>query len=203
MTTNAEPLGMADSFADLGAEQRAAAEALVADGGCADDRARTLVAAVEEMGRSEALETVAGTANVSGSIVDTRVERLRKIIGALGDDDDLPNAYEVSTVFRVTPSQARTILRTYEVRHSSDVRARMTRLVKAATAEELSVKDVKVWRIDFDDPAVMEYAYETLRRRGLSKSVERDTAKLQLTVERDLKDRRGQTAKEILEFSTS
>lgn len=192
---------MADDFTNLGDEQRVAAEALVADGGCDDARARTLVAAVEEMGRADALETVAGTATISGSIVDTRVERLRKLIGALSATDELPNAYELSAIFRVTPSQARTLLRTYQIRHSSDVRDRMTRLVATATGEELSIKEVKVWRIDFDDPAVMEYAYETLRRRGLSKSVERDTAKLQLTVDRARTDRRGETAKQILGFN--
>jgi hypothetical protein len=109
---------VAGSFAELGADQRAAAEALVADAGCANDRAIELVTAVEEVGRKEALETVAGTASVSGSIVDTRVERLKKLIDALGKDATLPNAYELSAIFRVTTSQARSLLRTYEVRHS-------------------------------------------------------------------------------------
>jgi hypothetical protein len=193
---------MANAFAALSKDQRAAAEALVADAGCGEDRARELVTAVEAMGRADALETVAGTANVSGSIVDTRVERLRKLLVSLGPRAELPNAYEVSAIFRITPSQARALLRTYEVRHSSDVRDRMDALVKAATGTELNVKDVKVWRVDFDDPAVMEYAYEKLRRRGLSKSVDRDTAKLQLTVERARKDRHGLDAKQILGFST-
>lgn len=192
---------MADDFGDLGDAQKAAALALVSDGGCSDERARTLVAAVEEMGRTDALETVAGTATVSGSIVDTRVGRLRALISALDDADELASAYELSAIFRITPSQARTLLRTYEIRHSSDVRDRMAKLVKAAKAAELEVDGAKVWRVDFDDPAVMEYAVETLRRRGLAKSVDRNTSKLQLTVERERKDRRGLTAKQILGFT--
>jgi hypothetical protein len=80
----------------------------------------------------------------------------------------------------------------------------MDALVKAATGTQLTVgKDaVKVWRIDFDDVAVLDYAYEKLRRRGLSKSLERDATKLQLTVEIDRKDRHGKNAQEILGFKT-
>lgn len=51
-----------------------------------------------------------------------------------------------------------------------------------------------VFIFDFDDPAVLDYALERLRRRGLTRSVTVDRTKLQLEVERDETDRFGKKA---------
>jgi hypothetical protein len=48
-------------------------------------------------------------------------------------------------------------------------------------------------------PVALDYAFETLKRRGLSKSLERDRTAITITVGRDQKDRHGKNAVEVLE----
>jgi hypothetical protein len=70
--------------------------------------------------------------------------------------------------------------------------------VKSATAEAKSIRGRDVWAIEFGDPDTLDYAYDLLRRRGLTRGLERDRPAQTLTVPRDQKDRNGKGAVEIL-----
>src|SRR5262245_56371427 len=107
-----------------------AIQALMDDAGCDQARATALVGAVAEAAQAEALGVVAGADPVSGSMVDTRVARLKRIMDALNAADPPPSPYEVGAIFRITPSQGRTLLNTYQARFSKDFRGRMEERVK-------------------------------------------------------------------------
>ena len=197
---NREQSGVAsDPFSTLTQPEAEAAKALVSDAGCLPDRAVVLVKAIAEVAAVEALEIVAGTATVSGSIVDTRVTRLKQIIDYLPDDAPFPDPYEVGVVFRIRTSQARSLINTYQARYSADYRAHMERQLQAATAKATTVDKKNKWVIEFGDPTALDFAYDTLKRRGLSKTLERDRTALTIIVDRDQKDRHGLDAVEALE----
>jgi len=187
------------AFPNLSEPEAEAAQALIEDAGCLEERAEQLVTAVATVAAQEALAIIAGTATVSGSIVDTRVARLKQIIEALPKNAPFPDPYEVSVMFRITPSQARTLINTYQARYTADYRDRIKELVQAAEAEATQKDKRNVWVIDFSDPAALDYSFETLKRRGLSKTLERDRTAMTITVDRDQKDRHGKNAVEVLE----
>jgi hypothetical protein len=187
-------------FENLTQEEIDAARALVEDAGCRSDRAVALVEAVVEVAAEEALKVIAGNGMVANGVVDARVARLKALVGALKPEDQFPNAYELGVVFRITPSQARNVLGTYQARHSAEYREHMDEQIKGLTAEKRTGKDLTVWDVFFDDPTALDYAYDKLRRRGLSKTLVRDPTALTLTVSKDVTDRHGKNAKEILEF---
>jgi hypothetical protein len=192
-----------DPIQNMAPEARVAARALIDDAGCLPERARNLVDAVSNVAAAEALAVVAGTATVSGGITDTRVTRLKALIDGLATTDAFPNTFEVGVIFRITPTQAGNLIRTYQARHSNEYRARMDAQVTAtatATAQDLGKREV--WTIQFDDPAALEYAYDKLRRRGLSRSLERDIVELTLTVDRGQQDRHGRDARAALGLPT-
>lgn len=186
------------AFPNLSEPEAEAARALVEDAGCLEERAEQLVTASATVAAQEALAIIAGTATVSGSIVDTRVARLKQIIEALPKNAPFPDPYEVSVIFRITPSQARTLINTYQARYTADYRDRIKGLVKTAEAEATQKDKREVWVIDFSDPAALDYAFETLKRRGLSKTLERDRTAMTITVDRDQEDRHGKNAVEVL-----
>jgi hypothetical protein len=178
-----------DPFSNLTQPEAEAAKALVSDAGCLPDRAVALVQAVAEVAAVEALDIMAGTATVSASIVDTRVTRLKRVIDHLPDDIPFPDPYEVGVIFRITTRQAQSLINTYQARYSADYREHMERQIKAAIARPTTVDKRNKWVIEFSDPTALDFAYDTLRRRGLSKSLERDRTALTLTVDRNQKDR--------------
>ena len=189
-------------FPNLTEPEAKAAQALVDDAGCLEERAEELVKTVAQVAAAEAVATIAGQATVSGSMIDTRVARLKQLIEALPKGSPFPNPYELSGIFRITTSQAGSLIKTYQARYSAEYRARVAQLVKAAEAEPMIKDKKKVWVIDFNDPVALEYAYELLKRQGLSKSVERDRTGLTITVERDRKDRHGKNAIQVLGCNT-
>ena len=164
----------------LQAEKEAAAKALVADAGCLPDRARALVDAFAEVVAQEALAIIAGTAEVATGVLDPRIARLRRLVDALPKEEPFPDAYELGAIFKITESQARNVIRTYQARYPSAYRGR------------------DVWVIEFDDPDTLDYAYDLLKRRGLTRGLERDRPAQALTVPRDQTDRNGKGAVEIL-----
>ena len=182
----------------LQAEKEAAANALVADAGCLPERAHALVDAFAEVVAQEALAVIAGTAEATSGVVDTRVARLRRLVDALPEDERFPDVYELGAIFKITESQARNLIRTYQARYPSAYRRRVERGIKGATAEAKNVRGRDVWVIEFDDPDTLDYAFDLLRRRGLTRGLERDRPAQTLTVPRDQKDRNGKGAVEIL-----
>jgi hypothetical protein len=182
----------------LQAEKDAAADALVADAGSDPDRARRLVDAYARIAAQEALEVVAGAAEVATGVLDSRVARVRRLVDALPADERFPSTYEIAAIFKITDAQAQNVIRTYRARHPAAYRARMTAGVKAATVEARTVDRHELWVFDFGDPDTLDYAYDLLRARGLTKGVERDRSAQTLTVPRTSKDRGGRTAVQIL-----
>lgn len=177
--------------------EQAAIEALEEDAGCTNPRAKALVAALATAAADEALELTAGTTQVYGSTVDARVARMERLITALPDKEPIPSAYEVGVMFRITVSQAQNVLRTYQARFSHRHRTRMARLLREVepTAENRDGK--KVWKFEFSDPALLDYAVEDLRRRGLIRGVTPDRRAVELYVERDAVDRHGLGAVDV------
>lgn len=182
----------------LAAEKEEAVKALVADAGCLPGRARSLVDAYAAVVSHEALAIIAGTADVAVGVQDGRVMRLNRLVEALKPSERFPDAYELGAIFKITVAQARYLIRTYQARYPSAYRARLDAAVKKAVAQAKSIGVKKVWVIDFDDPDSLDYAYDLLKRRGLSKALERDQAAQTLTVPRDQTDRNGKNAVDIL-----
>lgn len=189
-----------DPFSNLSEPEVKAARALVSDAGCLPDRARVLTDAVAQVAAADALDVIAGTAAVSTSVIDTRVSRLRKIVERMSDDESFPNAYELGVVFRVTAAQAQRVINTYQARYSAEYRGHMKREVEAAleTAEAVTIDETQKWRVGFGDPNVLGFAYDTLKRRGLVKTLVRDTVAMTLAADSDQKDRHGLNAVEAL-----
>lgn len=171
-----------------------AVEALETDAGCDPKRADALVQAVQGAASEEAIAIVAGHTHVFGSVVDRRVARLNRVIQALDASERMPTMYEVGVMFQITPAQGRNALRTYQARYAESHRKRLQSAVKAITPKSQSRNGIKVFVFSFDDPAVLEFAVERLRRRGLTRTVEIDQTNLDVVVERDEKDRFGKSA---------
>lgn len=182
----------------LAAQKEAAAEALAGDAGCLPERAKMLVDAYATVAAQEAVSVIAGEAEVASGVLDARVARLSRLVDALPDDERFPDAYELGAIFKITVSQARSLIRTYQARYSSAYRTRLDAAVKKAHPNAQQIGERAVWAIEFDDPDSLDYAYDRLRRRGLTKDLERDVAAQTLTVRRDLTDRQGDNALEIL-----
>jgi hypothetical protein len=179
-------------------DEQAAASALAADAGSLPARAEVLVRAVAQVAAEEAVAVIAGTANVGGGVLDTRVARLKRLVDALPATEAIPDVYEVGVIFRITVAQARNVIRTYQARYSTAYRKRQETRLKEAIAYARNIANREVWVIEFGDPDALDYGYELLRRRGLTKSLERDRAAQTLTMLRDQKDRSGKTAVEVL-----
>lgn len=176
-----------------------AVAALELDAGCRHDRAQGLVQAVARAAADEALALAAGSATVHGSVVDARVARLQRVISVLPNAEPVPTDYEVGALFRITTSQARTVLRTYEARYAAAHRARMGRALRALRGRKITdARGVNQWEFVFTDPNLLEHAVDELRRCGLARGVVPDRQTLILTVRRDQTDRHGRDAADVL-----
>lgn len=173
------------------------AKTALQEAGCQPARAQALVKAIQTAAGAEALALTAGSDPVYSSVVDARVARLGRIIEALGKSD-LPNRYEVGAIFRITPSQAQNVLNTYRARYAHIYRERMESALAAVTPSKVDKGGDPMFVFEYADPAVLDYAEEQLRRRGITRSVSVDNAKLTLTVPQGAKDRDGNDAARLL-----
>jgi hypothetical protein len=173
---------------ELQASAALAVQALIDDAGSNKERAEAIVDAVAKAAVHDALATTAGSEPVYGSIVDARLARLRQIIKELGDGASPLTAYEVGAVFRITPSQGRTLLRTYQVRYAKDYRARMAATVKtiAKSAKATGLKPSR-YGFEFADAGTLEYAVDRLRRHGFERSLTIDRQALTVKVDTSIK----------------
>jgi hypothetical protein len=189
--------------AELRESASLAVQALIDDAGTTKERAEAIVEAVARAAVKDALATTAGTEPVYGSIVDVRLARLRRIIEELGDGLSPLTAYEAGAVFRITASQGRTLLRTYQARYARDYRARMAAAV-TAVAKGAKAKGLKPSRYEFEfaDGGTLEYAADRLRRHGFERSLTIDRPALILRVDTGVKVS-GQDAKAFLTSDAS
>jgi hypothetical protein len=173
---------------ELRASAALAVQALVDDAGSDRARAEAIVEAVAKAAVQDALATTAGTEPVYGSVVDGRLARLRRIIDELGDQVSVLTAYEAGAVFRITPTQGRTLLRTYQARYARDYRARMAGTVRTV-AQRAKAKGLKPSRYEFEfaDAGTLEYAADRLRRHGFERSLTVDRPALTVRIDTGVK----------------
>jgi hypothetical protein len=187
-----------------------ARDALVNFAGCSTQRATALVHALAAVAADEALLVVGGGAPVSNSLVDARVERVRRLVERLAkqavdedrarndgqtpntDSASLLNAYELAAILRVQPRQAQSLLRTWQARYPEQLRERMETLVTAGTKDVGGTDDAPTWTVEYDDPATLEYAAEQLRRNGLTKGLKVERSAQRIEVPQDSRDRTRQ-----------
>jgi hypothetical protein len=74
-------------------------------------------------------------------------------------------------MFRITPSLAANALRTYRARFADAYRARLQTVLATVSPKGQTRAGTGVLIFEFDDPAVLDYAVERLRRRRLTRSV--------------------------------
>ena len=170
------------------------AEILEDEAGTEPERAARLVQALRDAYAKEGLGILLGTWPVSGGVVDQRVARLDALIGGLDEDEPPPTPYELGAMFRITPSQARSLLNTYQARYASKIRDRMK--AKVATAE-VSVSGDS-YAFQFTDKATFDFAADLLRRKGFARGLETDSVKLTLKVPTKTKTSKDEDARKVL-----
>jgi hypothetical protein len=184
-------------------DQRAI-DALVTYARVARPRAEALIEAAKAVAADEVLEVVTGEATVYGSMTDTRVERLRRIVLRLSEQTkeaavEVPTAYELATLWRITDSQARTVLRTWRARHPELYEERMAAAVANGTAEPGGGEgDRRTWVISYEDPDVLAYAENRARRSGLSKGLKVDRSALTIEAPQKTKSHANEDLKQVL-----
>jgi hypothetical protein len=174
-----------------------AVEALVEFGGCSKERAKQLVAAWKEVFSIEALGIVAGTERVTTSVTDQRVERTKLLVNLL-KEAPLPNSYELGVLLRVTPTQARTVLRNWRARYPDHYEDHMRVLAAKGKKGTGGVSGKPTWVVEYEDYEVLEYAVERLRRRGLQQGLKADPGDLRLTIPKSTKAADGSDALKVL-----
>ncbi len=178
----------------------AAKKALVDDGGCSPERAALITEALGAVGAEEALNVAGGTQDVFGSVVDTRVDRLRRLLERIPQAEPPLTRYEVGVLFRIKPSQAHSLNGTYQARYPAKYRERLDKSVKSAArkADKVGLLKAKDFEFAFDNLVVLDYAVDRLRRQGFERGLSVDRAKLTVTVSRTDKDSGKRSAAEFL-----
>ena len=160
-----------------------AAALLATEAGTSTQRAPKLVNALKEAYAAEGLAIMLGDQPAGGTALDHRVARLQAIVKALDADEYVPTAFELGAMLKLTPSQASTVLRTYQARFPDALRERMKPRIAAVKPTTSGDK----WEFQFDDVPTLEYAADVLRRRGVVKSLAVDRAGLTLTIDKKVK----------------
>lgn len=177
-----------------------AVKALVNFGGCAEARAKQLLDAWKKVFAAEAVGIVAGTEKVTTSVTDQRVERVKLLVDQL-QDDPLPNPYELGVLLRVTPTQARTVLRNWRARYPDHYEEQMALLAAAGKKGSGGDTDNPTWVIRYEDYGVLEYAVDRLRRSGLQQGLRSDSGDLKLSIPKKTKTKDNKDALKILGIS--
>lgn len=175
-----------------------AIDALVRFAGCTQERADALIAAWQDVFAEEALGVVAGTERVITTVGDLRVERLRRLVGNLASGagagetpprlaatgaGEIPNPYELGVLYRITPTQARTVIRNWQARYPDEYEERMLRLAASGTSDVGGgTGSAATWIVEYTETNVFEYAVDRLRRYGLVKGLVTDRSNLKLEI---------------------
>lgn len=190
-----------------GSLDQRALDAVVRYAGVGKARAKTLVDAIKAVASEEALQTVTGEGTVYGSLADTRVERLRRIVQHLEREVaqapvEMPTPYELAALWRITESQARSLLRTWRARHPEVYEQSMGAAVARGKSEAGGGEGPrKTWVVSYEDPDVLGYAETLARRSGLSKGLKVDRSALTIEAPQDVKSHVNQNLKEVLGVS--
>lgn len=169
----------------LGEDERLAIDALVRFSGSSQDRAEILVNAWKAVFAAEAVSVVAGTERVTSTVTDQRVERIRRLVETIGAEDgdaELPSPYELGVLLRVTVAQAKTALRNWQARYPDKYEDHMLGRAARGVRRVSGSEDSPMWTIEYDDPEVLAYAVDRLRRHGAQKGLVEDRSALSITV---------------------
>jgi hypothetical protein len=173
-----------------------AANALQQFAGVDEPRARALVLAWKTICADEALAIVAGTARVTTTVGEIRVERLHRLVAAL-EEGRLPTPYELAVLLRITVSQARTVVNNWKARYPEAHESRMRAGVKRAKHDTGGKQGSPAWVIEYDDAETFAYAIELLRRHAMDKGLAPDRPNLRIEIPKTTKAG-GKDALEIL-----
>jgi hypothetical protein len=103
-------------------------------------------------------------------------------------------------VLRVPPQTAQSTLNRLRAGYRGEVSRWMRQIVRDAKADVTNVSTPasgKLWRIDFNDPAAINYAIELLRQQGMTRGIVVDRAQQTLTVPELMRDRQGNMRKAL------
>jgi hypothetical protein len=132
--------------------------------------AKKLVQAVLQAAEAEAIELMSGEAPVPSNMADARALRLRYICAALGRT---LRPLEVEVVFRLAPSTAAAVFRRMQSTYPRAIDPFLKAVVRdSATVTKTGNAEAGLrFQIFFADPAALDYAYQLLQRKGLTKDV--------------------------------
>jgi hypothetical protein len=150
---------------------RTAAETALRDyAGLTAADAKALVRAVIAAAEQEALDLIAGETPVPSSVADARALRLKRICDAAGR---MLRPREVEVVFRVPPATAAATARRMVATYPGSVERHLRGLVghTATVTETGSAESGLRYSIYFDEPTALDFAYQLLQRRGLTRDV--------------------------------
>lgn len=152
------------------------------------------------VGAEEALNIAGGEQDVFGSMVDTRVDRLRRLLDRIPASEPPLTRYEVGVLFRIKPSQAQNLIGTYQARYPAKYRVRLDKAVKSAAkkAEKTGLLKSKDFEFEFENSIVLDYAVDRLKRQGFERGLTIDRPKLTVTASRTHKDSGKRNAAEFL-----
>ena len=166
----------------------------------ADDEAAELVDAVSAAAGDEAIDAIAEAAPAPTAINDARAARIVRICRHLAPPR-LLRPIEVAVLFRMQPSAARLLINRVRAAYPqlTDEWTRELIAGQAGDAEDISTDDLPDrWRVSFNDPVVVDYAYDLLAREGMTRDVIRRRSEQALEFPRVIRDRRGD-ARAVLE----
>jgi hypothetical protein len=157
--------------------------------GLSPDDAAALVGALKRASIEEALELVVGNSPVPSNLTDTRALKLLGVCRAI---ERLLSVRETQLIFRLPRSGALSVIRRMEANYPWEAAAfAQQSIVAGAQVTKTVVGGKDRYEVFFRDPAALEYAYELLRRRGLTRSVQVRTSEQIIDVPRQMSDASG------------
>jgi hypothetical protein len=156
-----------------------------------EDEATMLVDAVIAAAGDEAIDGIAEQAPPPTTLADARAAKVVRICGHLGR---LVRPVEAGVLLRVPISTATSVINRVRATYPQLVEPWTQQLIadQANRPEDISTDDLPDrWRVAFNDPAVLDYAYDLLRRRGMTRGVLRRRPEQALEFPRLVRDRHG------------
>jgi hypothetical protein len=155
--------------------------------------ATVLIDAVVAAAGEEAIDAIAEETPAPTAIADVRAARLVRICTHA---QRLLAPTEVEVLMRVPRATAVSLINRVRASYPQRVDdwARQLIVSQANVPKDVSTDDEPDrWRVTFNDPAVLGYAMDLLRREGMTRDVVPNRAGQSLTFPRSMRDRHGTT----------
>lgn len=154
--------------------------------------ASAVVDAVIRAAGAEAIDAIADDSPPPTALADVRAARVVRICKEI---NRMLRPIEVEVILRVPSSTAQSIINRVRATYPQRVQPWTQQLVaeQSDAPRDISTEDQPDhWQVTFKDPAVLEYAYDLLRRRGMTRNVTRKRSEQALKFPREVDDRYGQ-----------